>query len=455
MMSSDMMLALKARWKLILAVLLATLGVATLWLMTAERTYVARASLLFDGGPSPAVEGENPGVDPGARLNTQADIIKSDSVARRVVRANRLTDDPRFRRAWIEADDGKGSFESWMVTQLLTNVVVEPDRDTNVLGVGYRSTDPEFAAKIANSFAHEFVGERMQISTDAAKQYAKWFQQRTTEVRGKLDQAQDALAEFQRSHGMVDGNTLALEADRLSSLSSQLASAESSAADLRARAGTRVTQSPDVQSSAVVEMLRQQVAGADAKVAELATTRGDNHPELIAARAQADALRRRLGSEKRAESDAVRIASSAASSREAQLKSLVNGQRARMLEITGYQSQFEALQNDVTTAQKAYDAVTQRLNVMRLQSGLPTTNVQQVDRARPPLLPSSPNVPLLTLLAVLAGLVLGVMAAMLREWRSPLVRSAGGLVDSTGVPVIGSFNFHSFRPEPALLSRGF
>jgi uncharacterized protein involved in exopolysaccharide biosynthesis len=124
-----------------------------------------------------------------------------------------------------------------------------------------------------------------------------------------------------------------------------------------------------------------------------------------------------------------------------------------MLSITGYQSQFDALQNDVGTAQKAYDAVTERLNLMKLQSGLPTTNVQQVDRAVPPLLPTSPNIPLLTLLALLLGAVLGVLVAMALEWRRPVVRSAGGLFDSTDIPVIGSLSNHTFRPEPSLALR--
>ena len=453
MFSSDMMLALRERWKLVALITLITVVLAAIWLVQVERLYVARASLLFDGGPNPSVQDNGAPQDNQSLLGTQADLIKSEAVADRVVRATRLTGSSALKTEWRDAG-AKGSFESWLVQNLLANVEVTPEKDTNVLAVGFKSTDPVLAARLANAFAQQFVAARLQISTDAAKQYANWFQQRTKEVRRNLEAAQDRLGDFQRSHGMVNGNTLALEADRLSSLSTQLAAAESNAADLRARAGTRVASSPDVQSSAVIEGLRQQIATSEAKVSELSATYGDNHPDLIAARDQLKTLRDKLASETAAASTAVRVASSAASSRESQLQGLVNGQRARMLELTGYQSQFEALQNDVTTAQNAYDAVTQRLNLMRLQSGLPTTNVQQVDRATPPLLPTSPNVPLLGLLALLAGVMLGIVAAMLSEWRAPRVRSAGGLFDSTSVPVLGNFTFTSFRPEPALALRG-
>jgi len=453
MFSSDMLLALKARWKLVALVMVITAAFAAFWVATTERVYVARASLLFDGGPNPSVQESGASKDGRSLLGTQADLIKSGSVAQRVVTANRLAESASLRKAWRDSG-GKGTFDAWLVQHLLASVDVTPEKDSNVLIVGFKSDDPAFAARMANSFAQQFVSARLQISTDAAKQYAHLFEQRTTEVRRNLEAAQAKLGDFQRSHGMVSGNTLALEADRLSSLSTQLASAESAAADLRARAGTRVSRSPDVQASAVVESLRQQIAVADAKTTRLSSTHGDNHPELVAARAELSTLRSELGSATGAASEAVRIASSAASSRESQLRGLVNGQRGRMLQLTGFQSQFEALQADVTTAQSAYDAVTQRLNLMRLQSGLPTTNVQQVDRATRPLLPASPNVPLLALLALLAGLLFGIIAAMVSEWRSPLVRSAGGLFDSTGLPVLGNFTFASFRPEPALAFRG-
>jgi len=440
-LSADLMIALRTRWKLILAVLLATVALAFVWLSLVERSYVARASLLFDDrGPNPSIQENNPSSDDRSLLGTQADIIKSDAVARRVIRTAGLATNPLILKRWDGADHKRGAFDSWLVSDLLANLDVTPVRDTNVLAVRFKAKDPKLAATIANSFATNFVVMRLQISTDAAKQYAAWFQERTTEVRNKLERAQAAVTEFQHAHGMVSGNTLALEADRLSALSTQLADAESGAADLRARAGTQVSQSPDVQSSAVVSTLRQQIAVSEAKIAELSPTHGLNHPDMVAAQSELAEQKRKLAAETSSASQTVRVASSAASSRESQLRGLVSAQRARMLEMTGFQSQLDALQNDVNTAQKAYDGVTQHLNLMRLQSGLPTTNAQQVDRATPPLLPSSPNVPLVLLLAIILGAAAGLALAAALEWRKPLVRSPGGLVRYTGVPVLGSFH---------------
>ncbi|WP_174296488.1 Wzz/FepE/Etk N-terminal domain-containing protein [Sphingomonas bacterium] len=451
MFSSDLVLALRSRWKTVATVLAAVLVLAVAWLLVTERTYTARASLLFDDrGPSPELQDKGPAGDNRALLGTQADILKSDAVARRVIEKNNLLVNPDLRREWQRTRPRTNSFEPWLTGYLLAHLAVAPERDTNVLAVRYTANDPVMAARLANGFASSFVAMRMQISTDTAKQYATWFQQRTDEVRGRLERAQLAVTNFQRSHGMVDGNALALEADRLSALSTQLASAEGVAADLRSRAGTRVSQSPDVQSSAVVQSLRQEIAAADGKISELSASHGDQHPDMLAARAELATLRGKLSSETSGASQSVMVASSAATAREGELQGLVASQRARMLALNGYRGQLEKLQNDVNTAQRAYETVTQRLNLMRLQSGLPTTNAQQVDRATPPLLPTKPDIPLTVLLATIAGLVLGVLTALLIENQRPRVRTPQGLMRSTGLPVIGGFAFGSFLRDQAL-----
>jgi succinoglycan biosynthesis transport protein ExoP len=74
---------------------------------------------------------------------------------------------------------------------------------------------------------------------------------------------------------------------------------------------------------------------------------------------------------------------------------------------------------------------------MRLQSAVPLTEVQVLDTATAPIVPSSPNVPLTLALATLLGALLGASAAIWLEYRDPRVRSRGGVERLLGAPVIG------------------
>ena len=83
---------------------------------------------------------------------------------------------------------------------------------------------------------------------------------------------------------------------------------------------------------------------------------------------------------------------------------------------------------DVEAAQKAYEAVSQRLTQTRMESQSNQTNVSVLTAASPPIQPSSPKILLNTLIAIFLGTMLGVCAAVLRELSDRRVRSIDDLI---------------------------
>ena len=240
---------------------------------------------------------------------------------------------------------------------------------------------------------------------------------------------------------------------RLGELSNQLTAAEASAAALGARAGSSAAESPDVQSSGVVQGLRSQVAAKAAQISQMSTTLGPNHPDLVAAKAELAELRSKLASEIGSSTRSVRVASNAANSTEADMRQKLNAQRGRMLGLSTDNAQLDVLQRDVDTAQADYAAVATRLQTMRLQSVAPETNVHQLDLATAPLLPSTPNIPLRLLLGTTLGILLAAGAALALEFWRPRARTANGVAGVSGVPVLAAVNFSSSRVG-ALLAEG-
>ncbi|WP_330219038.1 GNVR domain-containing protein, partial [Sphingomonas sp. Leaf30] len=223
-------------------------------------------------------------------------------------------------------------------------------------------------------------------------------------------------------------------------------------ADAGARAGGGST-GLDVQTAGVVQGLRAQISAKTAEVAQLSADLGPNHPQRQAAEAELSALRRRLAVETGTSANAVRVASGTASSKESQMRALLNQQRGKMLSLAGDRAELDVLQRDVDSARAAYDTVTQRLGTMRLQSEAPSTNVVQLDVAQPPMFPSSPNVPMrLALGLVLGGMLAAGTALALELWR-PRVRTSSGAATAMGVPVLGSVSFSQSRVASLLGGR--
>ena len=433
---TDLLAALKARWKLELAVTLLVLGLVAAWTATLPRVYTGTATLLFDQtAPDPGVDTAARAVSAADMLGTQADVIRSQEIATQVARATGLADSPGVLAGWRNAG-GQGAPEEWLGRNLLQGLAVEPGKGSTILSVNYKARDPDSAAQVANSFAQTYLSAYLRMTTDPARAYTRWFEERTREVRGKLETAQNALTNFQRAKGIVSTENLDAEAERFTALSTQLAAAEGATADAASRTGGESGQSPDVQSSGVVQGLRSQIAQKTADVSNLRTSLGPNHPDMIAANSELAALRGKLASEVGATSHSLNVASGDAAARTAALRRLVDSQRGRMLALSTDRSQLEVLQRDVQSARAAFDAVTQRLSAMRLQAELPRTNVRLLDRANPPTLPSSPNVPLRMVLGLMFGAGLAMTLAGALEWLRPRVRTDRGLLRATGVPVL-------------------
>jgi uncharacterized protein involved in exopolysaccharide biosynthesis len=124
--------------------------------------------------------------------------------------------------------------------------------------------------------------------------------------------------------------------------------------------------------------------------------------------------------------------------REANLRSSIEEQKSKLLEIRSERDQLAVLQRDVDAAKNADDAVTKRLTEQELASHATQANVAVLTPAAPPLEPSFPK-PLPKILALAAGLaiVAAFAAAFLLEMLSRRIRTPGDLAAVLPLPVLG------------------
>lgn len=441
MIAWDYLAALRARWQLIGLVTLTVLAAIVVWTWTSPRQYNAAATLLFDVSQADPVAGNGGGggsAKVATVIGTQADIIRSAFVAQRVVKNLKLDKDPALVERYRQSGRTSLPFDEWLGRRLASPSALQilPTRNTNVLAVTYVSADPAQAASLATAFAEAYVQTQLQLRIDPARVYSQWFESQINDARRRLEGAQARLTKFQQARGLIGAGKFDVEQAQLAALSQQLTTAQADAAQAGARAGSNVGQSSNAQQSAVVQGLDGQIASKSAELQQLRQSLGPNHPLVVTARAEMGELNARRAQAVGTAVAAVQTDSAAARARLGTLQGLVAGQRERVLRLSGAQDQMSVLQRDVDSARAAYDAVTNRLNEVRLQSEVPITNVSLLDRAVAPTLPSSPNVSMRLLLGFLAGLLLGIGLALVLEWFHPRVRTVAGVEAWTGVPVL-------------------
>jgi chain length determinant protein EpsF len=434
---------MRARWMAALLVLLITVGGAVGISLMLPRQYTATATVLVDQyRPDAAGAAVYAGSPSPIFMATQVDVLKSERVARQVIKTMKLAEDPDLRDQWSRDAKGVGSFEAWLVQWIQERLDVKPSRDSNVISVSYKSSEAVKAAATANLFAQTFLDVGVALRVDPARQNATLFDARAKDLRAQYEAAQAKLTAYQRDRGVavVSDGALDVETARLNELSSQLVVLQSLSAESASRqAQVRGTGEglAEVQNNPLVITLRTQLAAAEAKMQELDSRLGSNHPQVLEARATIDTLRARVDTETRRVSSTFGVTNTINRQREAEVRAALEAQRARVLRLRGARDEGMVLVREVEAAQRAYEAMLTRIS----QTGLETKSTQGgayvLSEATPPLLPTSPNHVRTALLAIVIGSVLAIAMAIVREYMDRRVRTVEELPMALGLPLLG------------------
>lgn len=437
------LLILRARARVILLTLAGTVLTTLIVSLIIPKQYTGTASILVD---TKAVDPLTGTLLPAQMLPgyvaTQVDIITSPRVGQRVVKMLKLDTNESVLADWREATEGKVPVEVWLAEQLAKKLDVKPSRESSVIDISYTGAEPRFASVLANAYAQAYIDTSLDLKVEPARQSAAWFSDRSKALRANLEKAQSALSSYQQEHGIVAADErIDFETARLNELSTQLAIAQGSSADSASRnrqaTGTSSDTIQEVIQNPLIQQLRADVVRQEAKLKDLSSQLGKNHPQVERAEAELASLREKLNSETRRVTQSVGSTARVNVQRESELKVAIEAQKKKVLELKKQRDDVAVLQRDVESAQKGFDAVAQRFTQSSLEGQSSQTNIVMLTPASDPIEPSRPKIVLNTLIAIFLGTLLGVGAALVLELLDQRVRSADDLAQMLELPVLG------------------
>ena len=175
----DIYAFLKSNWRIIACWTVAAVAAALVYAFTATPLYTATAELALDSRKiqlfksSDQVVGDN-SLD-SAQVESEVEILRSESIALAVIKDLKLTDDPDFvdtRRGLFSIIFGGPNEDvrtHIAVSALLANLSIRRVGLTHVLEISYRSPDREKAARIANEVAKAYITEQLNNKYEAAR----------------------------------------------------------------------------------------------------------------------------------------------------------------------------------------------------------------------------------------------------------------------------------------------
>jgi uncharacterized protein involved in exopolysaccharide biosynthesis/Mrp family chromosome partitioning ATPase len=364
-------------------------------------------------------------------VESQARLITSNSVLRRVIQDTKLDKDSEF------GGESKGAMTSLLglfgleqratanaklddataLDALNKHITIRKTERSFVVDVEVWSLEPAKAAMLANALANAYLAESKSTQAADARRATNDLSGRLKELQQRLRNAENALAVYKAQNNFVGTQDSLLSDQQLSASNQRLAAAHAATLDAQARldqieksrgASSDVGATPEAMQSPTIANLRAQYAEARKKYAELSAELGPLHPALKQMSKQVEDVRRTIGEEtdriaQSAKNDVVR-----ARDYEASLSKALDKQKSQSVQLSQASVRLRELERDVDAEREVYQSFLKRSRETEEQETLNTSASRVIGEATVPLRRSFP--PAMSLIAML-GFMLGALGA--------------------------------------------
>lgn len=447
----------KHKWSA-LALALAIGLLTTLIVFVIQPTYRSTATLMLESNKSKVVGIEE--VYSAMSTNreyyqTQAEILKSEELARRIVTKMKLVDhpvmDPRKQQesgfslkklvpaAWMGEDDADKftpeKMQAAVVARFKKELTVELVRNSQLIRISYESPDKEFAANAANWVAEGFIEADMDARLAMTQKAGAWLTERLSGLRKKLEESERALQQFRERERIVDAKGVSQSgaSKQLEQLSEGLVTARQKRAEAEAayqqvqaaqKSKIDVESIPAVQKNAIYIQLKAAESAAESRLADAAKKYGPEHPKRQTAdaevRAAKENTRRQIDTITTSitkEYELVRAQENAVERALAQSKGDILGMNRKEYELGVHE-------REVASNKSLYEMFTTRMKETNVAGDLQSPIARVVDPAVVSAVPYSPRKLRIIGIAAVVGLILGIMLALLLEYLDNTVKNA-------------------------------
>jgi succinoglycan biosynthesis transport protein ExoP len=385
---------------------------------------------------------------------TQFEILKSRTLAKKVISKHNLLNHPTFNKQERKLPDQlkfiqdisiksfisehlpgvfpvnepqqaskESSLES-VTDAFLSQLNISPVPKTQLVYISFESTDAELAALIANSIGTTYIEENLAAELELTLKATSWLNGQLRDQRIDLTNSEGRLQSYRKREDIIGINGgLGIAERDIDLVSRKLIDAERELLGLKSlndqisKAGrsnaSELQLIPSILAHPLVQKLKDDVAGVEVRRSEIADRYGSKHPRMKAIESELKTAYSNLNTQSIAIAQSIgneyQVAVEAVKSLERSLADTRNN----MLQLSGKEFRLKELQQDVDTKRTLYDQFYKRLNETTATGDLTTANARITDPAIKPSIPVKPNKKLIIALAFVVSFGFAVIIAFL------------------------------------------
>lgn len=422
-----------------------------------------------------------------ASIESQAQLIRSKPLLLKVIKALNLRADPEFggykgydagkemptnvRPDSVEdllarkTDQPDGPQRDYVVANLANQLVVRRVRNTLLIEIKAYSRNPEKAAQIANTLADVYLRDQIQAKQTAAGLASDLLEKKLNGLRQELAKAETDVERFKGRHQIFEDGNLRLGRSELARLMEQTVNARNATAAARAKyeqaqtvlsSGRDNGDLADVLQSNTITRMKDELAKARRRRAELATKYGSRHPDMQQSMADVREAQRQLDGEINRLVSNVSNEYDVARGREKQLQTDLEKLKSNQSATNEVSVELLELKRRAQNTRQIYEALLARYKSTAETQNLQLPDVRVVERANIALQPSGPNRNRIVILGLVGALGLSLMLVLALEFmthgisRPEDAERVFDVAHLSSIPAIDDRTGPGFNPTHAL-----
>jgi succinoglycan biosynthesis transport protein ExoP len=455
-------LILKRRWLVLscIVVVFTTIAIGTL-----KEKPIYEGKVLLEIDPeAPAVvnfkEVVSPSpVDISAYLETQYKILKSRSLAQRVVNDLQLYRTPEFYRSYglmgfsqhdpkvlpptsIPEADPNADYYLNAVSRVQNSIGVSPVRRSNLVEVSFDSYNPQTAAEVANKVAQDYINLNFDVKWQETSDAYKWLQNKLVDVQQKLEDSERALQAYAQSHDIL--YLTGQENFDTAQMQSLLAEYSGAQADMYNKQALyslvkkgKIEDLPGVLDNLLIQSLEESLVQEQANYAKMMAQVKPSYPLARQEQRQIQKMQKTLNREKAHIIQNIVDQYHSAQHHVNFLARAIDRQKKVMNEMNKKLVQYNILKQTVDSNGQLYTGMLERMKQAQVSAGLNASNIRIVDAAMVPHGPVKPRVFLNLAIGLVLGTALGIGLAFFQEYLDKTLKTSDDVERLVRLPSLG------------------
>jgi len=336
----------------------------------------------------------------------------------------------------------------YKILALRSKIKIQQVKNTRLVDVKVRDTDPRLARDIANGVAQAYIEYTRSSRLEATKASIAWLSKQLRDMKKQIRESERKFYEFKQREGIfsIEGKQK-IQAQRIA----ELTSAYSNCKSKRLAISAAIKELKDILNkkeydkvalstinNTLLENLHKDLINAEIELSRLKKVFKHKHPKIIAMRTKIEQIREKFDQELKRTLSSLQSEYAILKDKEQTLLSTIRRYESEALNLSKKEMEYAMLEREVKTNKELYNLLFSSFSQANVIEAMPTTNIRLIEPAVSPLVPAKPRKTLNLILGTILGLMTGLGLSFFLEYLDRTINTPEDVDRYLGLPILAA-----------------